>query len=133
MANRLEINIDGQVLDTAVLTGSNVLDTINRMAIAVDQPGDNIHRSSYVADNVAEADLVLPTTIPLPAVVLVLSREPAGGNTLLIGPKVAGVLARFVEVPAGFPIALFVLDNTATLRYKSLVAPVPFYLRAWSI
>lgn len=134
MANQLQFTVEGQVVDTAVVGSiSQVLDTISRQSVNIEQPSDSIYRDSFLADETTEANLTL--TIPLPAVVFVVNRDdPATGNTLLIGPAVAGpALARFIEVPVGFPFALFVLDSTATLRYKSLVAPVPFYVRAWSI
>lgn len=132
MTDRFEFGYDGQVLDTVT---NEVLDTISRKAVAVDLSEDRIVRQSLTADNVTEANAVLGVT--LPAVVLVVNRDP--DNALLIGPAVAGpALQRFVYVPPQATItsinfAFFVLDATATLRYKSLVAPVNFYLRAWPI
>lgn len=127
MADRLEVNLDGQVLNAG-----SVLDTISRRTIALDLAEDKAERQPLTADETTEANVTL--TVPLPAVVLITNRDP--DNILLIGPAVAGpAIQRFIEVlpSTTWNIALFVLDSTATLRYKSLVAPVNFDLRAWPI
>lgn len=95
MANQLTFSIDGQVTDTVL---NQILDTISRYQITLDQPGDNIFRSNLVADNAAGANVAFPATLPLPALVLVVNRDAT--NDLLIGPAVAGpAIARFVQIP----------------------------------
>lgn len=124
MSNVLTIGIDGQVVNS----DQDVLDTISRKVYPLTQADDQIWRDTITADNVTENDLTIPQTNP--GYVLVTNRD--GTNDLLIGPNVAGSLARFIEVPPG-KIALFPIDATATLRYKSLGAPVVFDVRAWSL
>ena len=131
MADLLQVNIDGQVVDTGS-TPSEVLDKISRRALSVELSEDKISYQSLTADDVTEANATIGVT--LPAVVLVVNRDPS--NILLIGPAVTGpALQRFIKVmpTTSWPIALFVLDDTVTLRYKSLGAPVNFFLRAWPI